>query len=461
MERFNLILDTDQYKSSHYLQYPPNTTRLVAYLESRGGLYDKTVFFGLQYILKKYLTKRVTVGDIEEASTLFKLHGLPFNEDGWMYIAKNLKGRIPLRIYAVLEGTVVPTRNILMRVESTDPKVFWTVGWFETMLMRVWYPITVATRSWYIRQLIYEYLQRTSVDAENEVWFKLHDFGARGVSSAESASIGGAAHLVNFTGSDTILGLLCAKDYYHAKTIPSSIPAAEHSMIMVWGRDSEEEAFRHIFTELAKKGYLIALPSDTFDMQHAIAQIWGKKLRKLVSSSGKILVVRTDSGDPKSVVLNALRILEKAYGSDINKKGYKVLRHVRVIHSDSVTFETVKEVLETITKNKFSATNVVFGMGGALLQQVNRDTLGFAYKVCLATVDGVDVPVIKSTTTSPLKKSKGGYLDLIKTVKGYKTIARPGNKPDKDSQLQKAFENGRLLLDDNLDTIRKRAQATV
>lgn len=456
MDRFNLILDTDQYKSSHYLQYPPKTTDLVAYLESRGGLYDKTVFFGLQYILKKYLTQRVSTDDVREAEAFFTTHGLPFNTKGWMYIAKKLKGRIPLRIYAVPEGTVVPIRNILMRVESTDPKVFWTVGWFETLLMRVWYPITVATRSWHIRQLIYEYLKKTADDPENEVWFKLHDFGARGVSTAESASIGGAAHLVNFTGSDTIFGLLCARDYYHAKTIPSSIPAAEHSMIMVWGKDHEEEAFRHIFTELAKKGALIALPSDTFDMQRAISQIWGKKLRSLISSSGKILVVRTDSGDPKTVVLNALNILEKAYGTSINKKGYKVLKHVRVIHSDSVTQETVSDVLQTITQHRYSSTNVVFGMGGALLQQVNRDTLGFAYKVCLATVAGKDIPVTKSTATDPLKQSKGGYLDLIKTTGEFQTVAREKNT-EEESKLVFIFENGRLLIEYDLETVRKNA----
>ena len=36
--------------------------------------------------------------------------------------------------------------------------------------------------------------------------FKLHDFGARGVSSLESAMLGGMAHLVNFRGTDTLTG---------------------------------------------------------------------------------------------------------------------------------------------------------------------------------------------------------------------------------------------------------------
>ena len=60
----NLILRTDSYKASHFLQYPPGTTRLLGYFESRGGLYGETVFFGLQYLLEDYLASRVTDADV-------------------------------------------------------------------------------------------------------------------------------------------------------------------------------------------------------------------------------------------------------------------------------------------------------------------------------------------------------------------------------------------------------------
>src|SRR3989344_9098494 len=199
MNHFNLILDTDSYKSGHFLQYPPKTSALIAYLESRGGIYKKTVFFGLQYILKKYLSQRITLTDVKEAQTFFANHKLPFNSKGWTYIAKNLKGKIPLRIYAVPEGSVIPNHNILMRVESTNKRCFWVTTWFETLLMRIWYPITVATVSWYIRELIKDYLKKSADTPNEEISFKLHDFGSRGVSSFESACIGGAAHLINFS----------------------------------------------------------------------------------------------------------------------------------------------------------------------------------------------------------------------------------------------------------------------
>src|SRR5690606_8188239 len=148
-------------------------------------------------------SKPITQAHVDEAEAFCKAHGVPFNKEGWQYILEKYNGYIPVRIKAVKEGTVVPLKNTLMTIESTDPKVFWVGSYLETMLVRVWYPITVATISWQVKQAILRSLKRTS-DVEDEVYFKLHDFGARGVSSLESSEIGGAAHLVNFQGSDTM-----------------------------------------------------------------------------------------------------------------------------------------------------------------------------------------------------------------------------------------------------------------
>ena len=200
---------------------------MFSYVESRGGDYKATVFFGLQYFLKAYLTYRVTPKDVEEAKEFYTAHGVPFNYEGWMYVAKDLKGRLPVRIRAVPEGTIVPTHNILVSIESTDPKAFWVVSWLETMLLRyVWYGTTVATRSRRIRQTILEALRKTADAPDTEISFKLHDFGSRGVSSQESAMLGGAAHLINFMGSDTIAGIRCANKYYDCPMAGFSIPAA-------------------------------------------------------------------------------------------------------------------------------------------------------------------------------------------------------------------------------------------
>lgn len=199
----SIILNTDSYKCSMFKQYPAGTEYIYSYIESRGGVYDLTVMFGLQAFIKKYLTKPITQADIDEAEAIITAHGEPFNRAGWQYILDKHKGYLPLKIRAAKEGSVIPVRNVLATIVNTDPKVPWLTTWVETPLLRaIWYPTTVATQSWYIKQLITQYLEKTG--DPSTIDFKLHDFGARGVSSLESAEIGGTAHLVNFKGTDTL-----------------------------------------------------------------------------------------------------------------------------------------------------------------------------------------------------------------------------------------------------------------
>lgn len=138
MNLLSNVLDTDSYKLSHWKQYPPKTSAMYSYLESRGGEYDKTLFFGLQYYLKEYLSKPITKEDVKEARDFAGLHGEPFNTKGWLSIVNNHRGYMPVIIKAVEEGLRVPKHNILMSVESTDPKSFWIVSWLETLLVRLW-----------------------------------------------------------------------------------------------------------------------------------------------------------------------------------------------------------------------------------------------------------------------------------------------------------------------------------
>jgi hypothetical protein len=141
-----LVLNTDSYKTSHYLQYPPGTTRVFSYIESRGGVHDRTVFFGLQYILKEFFSKPVTAQDIALAGEVCEAHGVPFNREGWMHIVTAHQGRLPVRICAVPEGSVVPNLNVLVTIENTDPACFWLTSFLETVLMRVWYPVAAVEK---------------------------------------------------------------------------------------------------------------------------------------------------------------------------------------------------------------------------------------------------------------------------------------------------------------------------
>jgi nicotinamide phosphoribosyltransferase len=451
----NLILDVDSYKVSHWLQYPPETTAMYSYVESRGGKYPVTVFFGLQYILKRYLCQPIEPWMVEEANTLLTAHGLPFNYDGWRYIAEDLKGHLPVRIKAVPEGSVIPIHNVLMTIESTDPKVFWLTSWLETLLMRVWYPITVATQSWHLKKRIYESLERTADDPNTEINFKLHDFGARGVSSCESSGIGGLAHLVNFQGSDTVQALVYSQKYYHCPLAAYSIPAAEHSTITAWGKEGEVLAYQNMLTQFAKPGSVLAVVSDSYDLWNAIDNLWGDRLRQQVIDSGATLVIRPDSGDPVEIVAKTLEKLEARFGSTINKKGYRVLNSVRVIQGDGVDEDSITTILKRTESLGFSTTNLAFGMGGALLQKLNRDTQKFAMKCSEVTVAGKAITVYKDPITDPGKTSKKGRLALIKTELGYQTVAASA-----EDLLQVVYEDGQLVHEQSLETIRQRAWPT-
>ena len=450
-----LVLNTDSYKTSHWLQYPPGTQAVFSYIEARGGSLPYTVFFGLQALLKEYFTEPVTADDVALAAEVCASHGVPFHREGWQHIVQAHGGRLPLRIRAVPEGTVVPVNHALVTVENTDPACWWLTSYVETALLRVWYPTTVATHSHATRRLIGDALARTGDPAG--LPFKLHDFGARGVSSLESAMLGGMAHLVNFQGTDTMTALLGARTYYGEPMAGFSIPAAEHSTITAWGREAEVDAYRNMLRQFGKPGALLAVVSDSYDLDAAVTRLWGGELRDAVIASGAVVVIRPDSGDPTTVVRRTVQSLDAAFGSDVNAKGFKVLRHVRVIQGDGITRASIASILAALEEAGYSADNVAFGQGGALLQQVNRDTLGFAMKASAVQVDGAWRDVFKAPVTDPAKRSKAGRLTLTQQDGQYATVRLDQPAEIANEVLRTVWENGRLLVDDPFAAIRARA----
>ena len=454
----NIILNTDSYKVSMFKQYPAGTTGVYSYIESRGGRYDRTVFFGLQAFIKDYLLAPISQMDIDIADEILTAHGEPFNRQGWQYILDKHNGYLPVVIRAVPEGTVVPVSNVLATIENTDPECFWLTTWLETALLRaIWYPTTVATQSWSIRQLILSYLEKTG--DPSLIDFKLHDFGARGVSSFESAAIGGAAHLVNFMGSDTISGVLFAREYYNAGMAGFSIPAAEHSTITSWGRDNEVEAYRNMLNQFAKPGSIVAVVSDSYDVFNATKNLWGGELRQQVIDSGATVVIRPDSGDPEVVCGQLVEILGKQFGYTTNSKGFKVLNNVRLIQGDGVNERTIRNILGHFEVYGWSADNIAFGMGGALLQQLDRDIQQFAMKCSSAKVNGEWIDVYKDPITDSVKKSKKGRIQLWESGGEYQSVVdEPKNWTDKGigwkPVLQTVFENGKICNEITFDQVR-------
>ena len=453
--RKNLILDTDSYKLSHYKQYPPNTEHVFSYIESRGGAFDSTLFFGLQKALIELNKHFPTWDDFNEAKSLAKEHGVPFNEAGWQDLIA--LGYFPLEIRAVPEGSVIPAKNVLVTVVNTDARFYWLTSYLETSLLRaVWYPTTVATLSFECKKVIQRYMLATC-DSTDGLGFKLHDFGARGVSSEESAGIGGAAHLVNFLGTDTLSAIRCAAHFYNAGVCGYSIPATEHSTITSWGRANELEAYRNVLKKFPEG--LVACVSDSYDIFNAVKNLWGDELRCEVLSRKGTLVIRPDSGDPEDILPILLDKVGERFGYSINTKGYKVLNDkVRLIQGDGVNLASLARILEIMSTKGWSTENIAFGMGGGLLQQLNRDTLKFAMKNSAVRVNGQWQDVYKDPITDHGKRSKKGILDLQQgktvTIEPELLFAQRAS-----SDLQIVYRNGELYNTMDFQQIRDNSQA--
>lgn len=460
-ENDNLLLLTDSYKVGHWPQYPKGTTNVYSYFESRGGVYPSTVFFGLQYIMKRYL-KQIEPADISEANLLYEAHfGTPdlFNKAGWGKLYWKYGGLLPIRIKAVPEGTVVPTGNIMMSVENTDPDFPWLTNYLETLLSQVWYPTTVATVSYHVRQMILDYLVKTG--SPETIDFKLHDFGFRGASSVETAGIGGAAHLTSFMGTDTVRGIVTAKKFYNEPMAGFSVPASEHSTMTSWGRENEVDAFRNMI-EVYGDMPIYSVVSDSYDIFAACRDLWGTALKDEVLAAKGTLVVRPDSGDPAETTIQVLDILAEKFGFEMNSKGYKVLNQkVRMLWGDGLEPRGIQSILDRMKFRNWSADNIAFGMGGGLLQKVNRDTQSFAFKCSSVVIDGEERDVFKQPVGQSSKNSKRGRLALIEspddgtlhTVSAREPAVIDGDFPD---LLETVFENGHILKETTFADVRKR-----
>lgn len=403
----NLLILFDSYKVGHWRQFEEGCTGTQYYFEARAG--EDIVFFGLSYILQKYLSGIVvTLEKIDEAREFWNLHmGRPdlFNEAGWKHILQDHFGKLPVDIRSVPEGTVSNSRTVLFTVESTCPQCFWVPGVLETLLVQVWHGCTVATIS---REFKKKILRGLEVSGDPKlIDYKLHDFGMRGASSVESAAIGGAAHLLNFSGTDTVSGIRLADSYYNSGICGHSIDALEHSTKTIYGPDRELTSCRKRLEN--NPSGMFADVSDSYDLEYCVKYLWGTNLREEVLARSGTLVIRPDSGYPPDIVVKVLSWLESAFGSTVNSKGFKVLHpNVRVIQGDGINIESVDEIINSVIRADYSLDNVAFGSGMGIHTYGNRDTYRFAMKMCWAKVNGVERNVFKMPKTDTSKGSKAG-----------------------------------------------------
>lgn len=416
----NVIGATDCYKFSHPFMVPANISEMTSYIEARKG--ESVVFFGLQAYIREYLSTPVTMAMIDKEERKAKSALLPFHREMWEHVVNEHGGYLPVEISAIPEGTLVPYGVPVVQVTSLDEKYPALAAALETAILRgVWYPSEVATTSYNIKLVCINFLKDTSdVDIDTQIACMLNDFGARGCSSGESAALGGLGHLVNFLGSDTFEAIDAAIDYYDHDLdrdgpVLISVPATEHSVTTVHGEDGESKFAGQVIDTFTEMGFpIISIVADSFDLDRFVSDYIGGELKDKVLARDGWIVVRPDSGVPHEIVPHVLKLLDEKFGSTVNSKGYKVLNpKVRVIQGDGIEYQSIIKILTAVALAGFSVENVVFGMGGKLLQAPMRDDHSWAMKTNEAIVDGNHVDVQKRPKTDMSKASKAGKQSVV------------------------------------------------
>lgn len=457
MKQDNPILDTDSYKLSHHLQYPPGMSAACGYIEARGlSTWPDVVFFGLQAFLKDMIARPVTASDIVEAEEIALLHGLPFNRAGWERIVSHHGGHLPVLIEALPEGAVVRRGVPMVQVTSTDPMLPWITAYLDTALTRaVWYPSTVASHVRRIHGTLFPLYEKTCDPEQLAFGTRLHDFGARSATSREQAALGGLAHLLFFERTDTLGALIKARNAYGAQMAGFSIPASEHATMTAWGQEGEAEAYRSMLHHFARYG-AVSVVSDSYDIARAVSDLWGKALKTEVEASGAMLIVRSDSGDPVDMPVQVMTQLAYAFGTTLNSRGYRVINNrVRVMQGDGVTLADMVKILGRMEAFGFSADNIYFGMGSQLIQKVSRDTYSFTMKInAVADDQGRWHDAAKRPASMQEKGSKAGRQAVV-TELFERAACRLDEIGPRQNHLQPVYRDGALLREWSLEEVRQ------
>lgn len=478
-ERIRFVKDmvaamADSYKYGHFEQYD-DADEMVAYAECRGPLSPddgRIIFLGMRQKVEEFLWHQWTHEELDLLAVFMSTHNAggtpyPWPEKLFRKFVDENDGFFPVTVQAMSEGSVIQPHIPVYQITAKKPYAA-LVTFLETLLTKVWYPTTVCTLDRSVWQLVHDGYA-LSVD-EEDWWtlaYRLHDFGMRGCTSEEQAITGGMAHLANFKGSDTVAAALYAQFLYNdGRPVAESIPATEHSVMTARGRPGELGRVLKVIGLYAKG--VFATVMDSFSSDGFLDGIVPKCVQ-LVKDAGGLWVGRPDSGDPVEEVMKALQRGAATFGVRINSKGYKVIQNWAVIQGDGIDPAIVARIIKAVLAEGFSLQNVAFGMGGGLLQKVNRDTLRFATKLCyIRYCDGTWVDVMKDPQTDITKCSLPGKLSVRRTpVAGrpYTVVPCPVGWSDHDvygpeEVLQTVYDCGPIEVDwPTFDQLRERINA--
>lgn len=467
-----VLMDTDAYKLGHKDMFPVGTEFVYSNLTARStrieGV-DATVFFGLQAYLIDLAERwdRFFTADIDEVCRAYEQRVTdilgPDNGVGSEHIRElHAYGRLPLRFRALPEGTVTPLGIPYLTVENTDERLFWLTNYIETdMSAALWQPITSATTAWRSRCLLDERAVVSGVDTTAVDW-QGHDFSARGMAGMAAAAASGAAHLLSFTGTDSLSALDWIDRFYPGSpagtVIGGSVPATEHSVMTSGGREGELATFERLL-DLYPAG-IVSVVADSFDLFQVLTEFLPKLKDKIMARDGK-LVIRPDSGDPELILCGdpaaadgspqrkgVINLLAETFGTTApNAAGYRELDpHVGTIYGDSITYERAGSITENLMRQGYASTVPIFGFGSFTYQFVTRDTHSLAVKATWVQVNGEGRDIFKDPVTGAGKRSAKGRLAVLGGMDGSLSLVQQATADQEaNSRLRTVFDDGRFV----------------
>lgn len=325
-KRFDLFAPhcLDSYKLGHKDQYPKGTEliysnftprsdrhlnvprdkrfydgKVVVYgiygmLKDLVALWDETFFSqSKEHVLARYaLRTPAFTGTAPSVQHLADLHDL---------------GYLPIRFKAIKEGSRVNIGVPLFTIVNTKKEFYWLTNALETVLSNEsWKGMTIATIANVYRRIL-DYFAELTGSPKDFVGWQGHDFADRGLSGMMDAAKNGSGHSTSFLGSDSVSAFdYLAWAYSGDNTfMGGSVPATEHSVMCLGGKESEIETFRRLL-KLYPSG-VVSIVSDSWDFWKVLTvyapllkdEILARKPNEIGLSK---VVFRPDSGDPVQIL---------------------------------------------------------------------------------------------------------------------------------------------------------------
>lgn len=513
----NPCLMVDAYKLGHYFQMPDGVKTIYSTWTARNAKYHdegrckNSVIFGhqgyIQEVLIDFFNENFFMADIDKIEADFKrkvgaiFH--PAYTDFSRFRELHELGYLPIAIYGVPEGTVLPTNIPDHVLYNTDERFAWLPQYLEDIWScHNWMPTTSATTAYYRRKILEPFVENTCDDM-SPLAHMCGDFSMRGMTSEDAAYISTCGHLLSFDRTATVEGNAYLEQYYGAELSPGKtpglgVPSLEHSVVcqnvayykekLITG-DIPDYMKSYVRTAInqnwepnliAEMCFMIRLlvevqpdgvltyVSDTYDYWGVVSKIL-PVIKDIIEKRNGCFSIRPDSGNPVDIIcgdVNApigspehdgtLVTLIKIFGAKKNTKGCYVLpSYIRMIYGDAITAKITCDVGYWCEKNYVSISNIAFGIGAYTYQYVTRDTRGYAIKATDAIFENLgELPLYKQPKTDPGKKSPRGAVAVIKNPDGvYQmidglTIDEAINYPENQYVLK--FKNGELK---NFETI--------